>query len=130
VNNELYCDFWVYSNGGACPTASLEPEVKLSTREPGPVREAEMPVAVVGESVNIQKTSVEGEMPLASASVSEGVHQPSTATAQHAGTVTAAALLPQSVPSASPSTSAESKGMWAHVNVPTVVFMSCFLKTL
>jgi len=106
VNNELYRDLWVFSNGGACPTASLEPEVKLSTREPGPVREAEMPVTVVGESVSIQKTSAEGEMPLASASVSE-----STATAQHAGTITATALLPQSVPSTSPSTSAESKGM-------------------
>ena len=96
----------------------------MSAREPGSVREADM-TAVAGESVNMQKTSAEAEMPIASASVSEDVNQPSTA-AQHAGTVTAAALLPQSVPSTSPSTSTETKRMCTK----TVPMSVCLLQFL
>ena len=113
-NNEFhYCDF-CFSNGNACPAASLEPEVKLTAREPGAVREAEMTVAI-GESVNVQKTSAEGEMPSVSPSVSEAVHQSGTATVQHASTAAAAALLSQSV--ASPSTSTETKGIYRCLSV-------------
>ena len=97
----------------------------MSAREPGSVREADM-TAVAGESVNMQKTSAEAEMPIASASVSEDVNQPSTAAAQHAGTVTAAALLPQSVPSTSPSTSTETKRMCTK----TVHMSVCLLQFL
>ena len=75
--------------------------MKLTARDPGIVREAEVTVTV-GESVNVQKPSVEGETPLVSVSVSEAVHQSSTPTV---GTVTA-----QSVPSVSPSSSADTKG--------------------
>jgi len=62
----------------------------------------------VGESVNIQKTSAEGDQLSVSPSVSEAVHQSGTATMQQSVSVTAAALQPQLVPS----TSSETKGIW------------------
>jgi len=89
-----------FSNGSACPTPSVETELKLSAREPGAAREVD-----VTESVNMQKTTAEGDIPLGSSSVSEAVNQSGTAAA-------AAAMLPQSVTSVSPSTSTETKGTW------------------
>ena len=95
--------------------------MKLTARDPGIVREAEVTVTV-GESVNVQKTSVEGETPLVSVSVSEAVHQSSTPTVQNAGTVTA-----QSVPSLSPSSSADTKGrpILLHDSLPLLDSLFC-----
>jgi len=119
VSSECCTVTYCFSNGSACPTATLEPELKLTAREPGAVREVEMTVAV-GESVNIQKSSAEDDTPSVSPSVSESVHQSGATTLQQATTVTAAALLSQSVPSASPLTSAETKGIY--VSLSAVAF--------
>jgi len=109
------------SNGNACSTASLEPEVKPPAREPSAAREAEMSVVVGGEA------STEGEVPLAPAA-SEAA-QPSDT-----DTVTSASLLLQSVPSTlpSPSPSAEVSGMSVHLSHSSfcVGFMSHLLTVL
>ena len=61
--------------------------------------------------MNIQTSSADDDTPSVSPSVSEAVNQSGATTLQQASTVSAAALLSQSVQSASPSTSAETKGV-------------------
>jgi len=88
------------SNGNASSTASVEPEVKLPAREPVATRDVE--VAITGAEVGSEREVVLAAAAGEAATVTD--------------TVTAASLLPQSVPSVSPSPAAEVSGMLIHLN--------------
>jgi len=78
----------------------VEPEVKLPAREPVATREVE--VAMTGAEVGSEREVVLAAAAGEAAAVTD--------------TVTAASLLPQSVPSVSPSPAAEVSGMLIHLN--------------